>query len=208
ECGGVAPLWVWSALTPKHQTAPIGFRPSDFFRPSTFGLRISLAPGNVHLLVIALALELGAGISPVHAAATSDTTIWFNEPAAGFGESCPLGNGRLGAMWFGGVDEDRIVFNENSVWSGSRQQADRAGASAALPQIRRLLLEGKNVEAEKLVNAHFTCQGPGSGNGEGAKVQYGTYQVLGNLHLSFRFSNTDGPVTEYHRELDLTDAVA
>ena len=84
-------------------------------------------------------------------------------------------------MMFGGVDEERIVLNESSVWSGSPQDADRPEAYKVLPEIQKLLLAGKNPEAEALVNANFTCQGPGSGGG-----QYGCYQVLGTtLHLSF-----------------------
>jgi len=136
----------------------------------------------------------------------SETTIWFNAPAKDFTESSPLGNGRLGAMMFGGVNEERIVLNESSVWSGSRQNADRPGASKVLPEIRRLLLEGKNVEAEALVNANFTCQGPGSNGGSGDS-QYGCYQVLGNLHLSFA-GGTNMPIGNYRRELNLNDAVA
>ncbi len=66
-------------------------------------------------------------------------------------------------MMFGGVNEERIVLNESSVWSGSRQDADRPDAYKVLPEIRQLLLEGKNAEAEALVNANFTCKGPGSG---------------------------------------------
>ena len=50
------------------------------------------------------------------------------------------------------------MLNESSLWSGSPQDADRVGAAKVLPEIRRLLLEGKNVEAEQPVNAHFTCQ--------------------------------------------------
>ena len=92
----------------------------------------------------------------------SETTIWFDAPAKNFTESSPLGNGRLGAMMFGGVDDERIVLNESSVWSGSRQDADRPDAYKVLPEIRKLLLEGKNPEAEALVNANFTCKGPGS----------------------------------------------
>lgn len=117
--------------------------------------------------------------------AAPDTTIWLDQPARSFAESSPLGNGRLGAMLFGGVTEERIVLNESSVWSGSRQDADREGAAKVLPEIRRLLLEGRNVEAEALVNANFTCKGPGSGQGNGAKVPFGCYQVLGNLWLRF-----------------------
>jgi alpha-L-fucosidase 2 len=133
----------------------------------------------------------------------SETTIWFDKPAGDFTESSPLGNGRLGAMMFGGVDEERIVLNESSVWSGSRQDADRPDAYKVLPEIQKLLLEGKNPEAEALANANFTCKPPGSGGG-----QYGCYQVLGNLHLSFLSGNTNAPVTNYRRELDLNDAVA
>lgn len=117
-----------------------------------------------------------------------------------------MGNGRLGAMMFGGVDVERIVLNESSVWSGSRQDADRPDAYKVLPEIRRLLLAGKNVEAEALVNANFTCKGPGSSDGSGGG-QYGCYQVLGNLHLAFQGGDTNAPVTNYRRELNLNDAV-
>src|SRR5580765_6169045 len=109
----------------------------------------------------------------------SETTVWMNAPARNFTESSPMGNGRLGAMMFGGIDEERIVLNESSLWSGSPQDADRPDAYKVLPEIRRLLLEGKNPEAEALVNSNFICKGPGSSGGTG-KGQYGCYQVLGN----------------------------
>src|SRR5215472_8554218 len=86
-----------------------------------------------------------------------DTTVWLDKPAKVFTESTPLGNGRLGAMDFGGIVLDRIVLNEDSLWSGSVQDADRTNAAAVLPEIRRLLLAGKNEEAEALVNKTFTC---------------------------------------------------
>src|SRR5256714_4588072 len=98
---------------------------------------------------------------------TPETLIRFDTPAANFTESTPLGNGRLGAMMFGGVDKERIVLNENSVWSGSRQDADQPDAYKVLPEIQRLLLGGKNSEAEALVSAHFVCRGPGSNAGTG-----------------------------------------
>ena len=154
------------------------------------------------LLIFAVAFRCGAEESSL----TPETLIWFDAPAANFTESTPLGNGRLGAMMFGGVDKERIVLNENSVWSGSRQDADRPDAYKALPAIQKLLLEGKNAEAEKLVNEQFICQGPGSKEGTGDS-QYGCYQVLGNLHLSSS-GFTDAPVENYRRELNLDDAVA
>src|SRR5271170_2649018 len=158
-------------------------------------------------ICISICLPILALAVPVFAAGGNNfnpaTTIWFDKPATQFTESSPMGNGRLGAMLFGGVDEERIVLNESSVWSGSPQDADRPDAYKVLPEIQQLLLEGKNPEAETLVNANFTCKGPGSSD-----PQYGCYQVLGNLHLSFLSGETNLPITNYRRELDLNDAVA
>ncbi len=151
-------------------------------------------------------LACAGAAAPVSGGAP-DTTLWFATPASNFMESCPLGNGRLGAMDFGGVENERIVLNESSLWSGSRQDADRTDAAAALPEIRRLLLEGKNLEAEALVDKNFTCQGRGSGRGRGANLPYGSYQVLGNLQLAFEFGDTNA-ASGYRRELDLVTATA
>lgn len=138
----------------------------------------------IRTLAVALTAAMPARLDAAQTA-ESTTTVWFDNPAKSFHQSAPLGNGRIGAMVFGGVDEERIVLNESSIWSGSRQDADRPDASKALPEIRRLLLEGKNVQAEALVNGNFTCRGPGSGQGSGANVPFGCYQTLGNLRLSF-----------------------
>ena len=154
---------------------------------------------------IAAGLLLGA--APAVFGGTPDTTIWFDTAAKNFMESCPLGNGRLGAMDFGGVADERVALNEDSLWSGSVQNADRTNGAATLPEIRRLLLAGKNVEAEALVNRNFTCAGRGSGNGHGKDLPYGSYQVLGDLRLAFQFSGTD-VATGYRRELDLSTATA
>jgi alpha-L-fucosidase 2 len=152
-------------------------------------------------------LLIASALLPLRLWATDSTTlVWFDKPATRFDQSLPLGNGRIGAMVFGGVGEERIVLNESSVWSGSRQGADRPNAYEALPEIRRLLLAGENVEAEALVNKNFTCRGPGSGSGSGAKVPYGCYQVLGNLRL--KFTGATGGVEHYRRALDLATAVA
>ena len=138
------------------------------------------------LLAIIAAIALPPLSTPAAiTAAETGTTLWFDQPAKSFRESLPLGNGRLGAMIFGDEDDERIVLNESSLWSGSREEADRPTAHQALPEIRRLLLEGRNVEAEKLVNANFTCQGQGSGHGNGVNAPFGCYQTLGNLRLKF-----------------------
>jgi alpha-L-fucosidase 2 len=161
------------------------------------------SPTRIALCALVCVVLVGQPMPAAEAISTSpETTIWFDSPANDYTQSSPMGSGRLGAMMFGGVDEERIVLNESSVWSGSRQDADREDAYKALPEIRRLLLEGKNPEAEALVNANFTCKGPGSAGG-----QYGCYQVLGNLHLSFSPKDIHAPVANYRRELDLSDAV-
>ena len=153
--------------------------------------------------------------------ASPEHLIWFDTPAAHFTQSTPLGNGRLGAMVFGGIAEERIVLNETGMWSGSPQDADRPAAFRSLPEIRRLLLAGKNVEAETLVNQHFTSAGVGSARGRGANAPYDSYQTLGNLRLKFHYpppptstqskiENSDtniSPATDYRRELDLATAI-
>ena len=161
---------------------------------------------KIKIVVSMFALAIAQPLFAVEKSFAPETTIWFDAPAKNFTESSPLGNGRLGAMMFGGVDEERIVLNESSVWSGSRQDADRPDAYKVLPEIQKLLLAGNNSEAEALVNANFTCQGPGSANGTG-NSQYGCYQVLGNLHLSFP-GDSNAPVENYRRELNLNDATA
>lgn len=124
-------------------------------------------------------------------AADPSTRLWFSAPAAKFEQSLPLGSGRMGAMIFGGVDEERIVLNESSLWSGSPDDNERPDAFKALPEIRRLLAEGKNPEAAELVMKNFTCQGAGSGHGNGANVPFGCYQTLG--HLRLKFGNAPAP---------------
>ena len=136
----------------------------------------------------------------------TDAVLWFDKPATSFHSSLPLGNGRIGVMVFGGVETERIVLNESSVWSGSVQDADRPEAHKSLPEIRRLLLEGRNDEAEEIVNRNFTCMGVGSALANAANAPFGCYQVLGNLHL--QFEKSDGEISDYRRELDLASGQA
>ena len=124
------------------------------------------------------------------------TTLWYSQPAASWErEALPIGNGRLGAMIFGGVGHERIALNEESVWSGSRTNWNREDASKNLPQIRELLLAGKNPEAEALVNQTFTCTGGGSRGG--ARGPWGCYQELGNLRLVWASGVASIPLNEW-----------
>ncbi|MDR1880228.1 MAG: glycoside hydrolase family 95 protein [Tannerellaceae bacterium] len=132
----------------------------------------------------------------------------FNAPATVWEEAFPLGNGRLGMMPDGGVEKEVIVLNEISLWSGSKQDTDNPEAARSLPEIRQLLFEGRNDEAQQLIYRTFVCKGAGSGHGQGAKHPYGSYQILGNLTLDYTYTDGKGPVTAYRRELRLDDAVA
>jgi alpha-L-fucosidase 2 len=163
-------------------------------------------PRSVSIPAVLLLLVLVCRAAAAPVAVAPDLLVWFNAPAREFTQSIPLGSGRLGALVFGGVEEERIVLNESSLWSGSPQTADRPDAAKYLPEIRRLLLEGKNVEAEKLTYAHFTSRGPGSGRGSGKDAQYGSYQELGSLRLTFAEGGESA--SDYRRELDLSSAVA
>lgn len=155
----------------------------------------------VAAFVCGLASVVGAGQQP-------GLRLWYRAPAAHFTEALPLGNGRLGALVFGGTRSERLILNEQSLWSGSPQEANRPDAARSLPEIRRLLLEGRNREAQELLTRAFTCLGPGSGRGSGANIPYGSYQVLGDLRLTFPDVGDVGTASDYRRELDLTTAAA
>lgn len=84
-----------------------------------------------------------------------DLKLWYNQPSAKWTDALPIGNGRIGAMIFGGVDTDRIQFNEETLWTGYPRDYNRKGAYKYLPQLRQLLFEGKQKEAEQLAEEHF-----------------------------------------------------
>jgi alpha-L-fucosidase 2 len=142
--------------------------------------------------------ELGVAIS-------KDAVLWYEQPAMRWVEALPVGNGRLGAMVFGGVADERIQLNEDSVWSGSAQDADNPEAKVALAEIRRLLLARNYADGQALTFQKMVCRGAGSGKGAGAKVPFGSYQTLGDLTI--KLPTTDAP-TGYRRELDLDSAIA
>ncbi|MDR2139512.1 MAG: glycoside hydrolase family 95 protein [Tannerella sp.] len=137
-----------------------------------------------------------------------DLSYHFDAPASVWEETLPLGNGRIGLMPDGGVEQENCVLNEISMWSGSRQNTDNPAAAGALPEIRRLLFEGRNDEAQELMYKTFVCRGEGGGRGNGASLPYGSYQVLGNLRLRYSFNEDAEEVSGYRRELNLDRAVA
>ena len=127
-------------------------------------------------------------------------------PAQIWEECFPLGNGHLGMMPDGGVEEETIVLNDITLWSGASSDDSNPLALQSLPEIQRLLKEGKNDEAQNLMYETFVCGGQGSGHGQGAEVPFGCYQTLGNMTIEYHYPNDDS-VTNYKRTLCLNDAI-
>ncbi|WP_343670473.1 glycoside hydrolase family 95 protein [Chitinophaga sp.] len=126
-------------------------------------------------------------------------TLRYDKPAQVWEETLPLGNGRLGMMPDGGVQMEKIVLNDITLWSGAPQDANNYEAYKQLPAIRQLLQEGRNDEAQALMDKNFICTGKGSGS-----VPFGCYQTMGELQIRF---DHDAPIN-YERTLSLTEAIA
>ncbi len=132
--------------------------------------------------------------------------LWYEEPAEFWSEALPIGNGRLGAMVYGGTGVERIQLNEETLWSGNPQDADNPEALEGLKEVRALLLAGDYEAAQEVANEKLVCIGEGSNQARGRSEPYGSYQFLGDLWLE-TFHDPSG-VTRYERELDLSKAMA
>lgn len=121
--------------------------------------------------------------------------LWYEQPAKQWVEALPIGNGRLGAMIYGDPVNEVIQLNENTLWAGQPNRNDNPDAKEALPEVRKLIFEGKYKEAQDLVNKSIIT-----------KTSHGMpYQTVGNLKLTFPGHEN---YTNYYRELDLEKAVA
>ncbi len=123
--------------------------------------------------------------------------LWYRQPATRWVGALPVGNAHLGGMIFGGVAHERIQFNEQTVWSGEPHDYAHAGAYRYLGEIRQLLFDGKQKEAEDLAMREFMS----------VPLHQRAYQAFGDLLLDFPGIREDG-VTGYRRGLDLETAVA
>ena len=158
-------------------------------------------------MALACALLTGCALPEVNK--QQRLSYHFEAPARIWEETLPLGNGRLGMMPDGGIRRETIVLNEISLWSGAKQDADNPYAYLYLRYIRRLLFTGRNDAAQDLMYETFVCKGAGSGQGNGANVPYGSYQMLGKLTLDYTYlHDTDDAVASYRRELNLEEAAA
>ncbi len=140
-----------------------------------------------------LSLVISFGVTLV-ATAAEPLQLWYRQPAQQWVEALPVGNGRIGAMVFGRVAEERIQFNEHTLWIGEPRDYSRPGASNHLAAIRQLLFDGKQKEAEQLAMREFM----------GAPLRQMPYQPFADLRLQFP-GHTNG--FEYRRELNLDEAI-
>jgi alpha-L-fucosidase 2 len=126
---------------------------------------------------------------------TEPLSLWYREPAREWVEAIPVGNGRLGAMIFGGVNEERVQLNEGTLWAGGPYDPVNPEAAAALPEARRLIFEGKFKEADRMIGAKIMAK----------PLRQMPYETLGDLLLKFPENAT---ATEYRRDLNLDTAIA
>lgn len=122
-------------------------------------------------------------------------TLWYENPASGWVEALPVGNGRMGAMLFGGVQQERIQLNEESIWAGLRFDNNNRDSKKYLPEIQQLLLSGDNKKAHELANKYMLA----------TPAEFRSYQTLGDLYLNF---GAGGRATNYQRSLDLSTGIA
>lgn len=130
----------------------------------------------------------------VNAQIPQELKLWYNKPAKVWEEALPLGNSRLGAMVYGGCEHEEIQLNEETIWAGSPYRNDNPAALKVLPQVRQLIFDGKNKEAENLINQNFLTPKNGM-----------PYQTAGSLILNFENQEN---CTNYYRDLNISKAVS
>ena len=121
-------------------------------------------------------------------------SLWYRRPARQWVEALAVGNGRLGAMVFGGVTRERLQLNEDTLWAGGPYDPANPDAPAALPEVRKLIFEGKYTEAHELVGEKMMAR----------PLKQMPYQTVGDLLLTFPDVQR---VADYRRDLNLDTAV-
>ena len=121
--------------------------------------------------------------------------LWYKRPAQKWVEALPLGNGRIGAMVFGGPEKEWIQLNENTIWAGPPFPQAKPGSAAIFARARELFLAGKYSAGERIIERELLPPA----------IEPRSYQPLGDLYIGF---DRAGTVTNYRRELDLNTAIA
>ncbi len=124
----------------------------------------------------------------------SPLTLWYRQPAEQWTEALPIGNGRLGAMIFGGVARERLQLNEDTLYAGGPYDPSNPEALTTLPQVRALIADGKYLEAQKLADEKMMAR----------PIRMPSYQTVGDLVFSFGAS---AYAQDYRRELNLDDGL-
>lgn len=132
--------------------------------------------------------------SPAASVQDADNLLWYDAPAESWLQALPLGNSRTGAMVYGGISREEIQLNDETFWSGGPHSNNSDRSLQRLDEVRKLIFEGRESEAERIINEDFIV-GP-----HGMK-----YLTLGSLFIDFE--GMGGNVTNYRRELDLRTAV-
>jgi len=150
-------------------------------------------------IVLGLALTFPPIVTATPSSPTSSNhnslRLWYQKPATTWTEALPIGNGRLGAMVFGGVEREHLQLNEDTLYAGGPYNANNPEALAALPLARKLVFEGKYDEAAKLIDRKMMAK----------PLRQMPYETLGDLFLDFPgMENAEG----YSRDLDIASAVA
>ena len=138
----------------------------------------------------ALCISMALCASPSYG---QEHSLWYDRPATHWLEALPVGNSHLGAMVYGGTEVEEIQLNEETFWSGSPHHNNASEALTYLPEVRRLIFEGKEEEAHRLLDQHF-FPGP-----HGMR-----FLPLGSVRLSLGHKE----VTDYRRQLNLGNATA
>lgn len=137
------------------------------------------------------------GITHTLKAENQPLRLWYNQPASEWMKSLPVGNGRLGAMVFGGIQKETIALNEVTMWSGQNDpnQEQNIGKQK-LQEIRDYFFKGELVKGNE-VSQNLLAGIPNS---------FGTHLPIGNVFLNFEYP--EGKIQNYHRELNLQNAVS
>lgn len=123
----------------------------------------------------------------------SKCRLWYKQPAKEWLEALPIGNGRLGGMVFGGIEEELITLNEDTVWSGYKRDTNNYHAFSHLEEVRKLLSEDEYGKAQEIIEASMLSPFTQA------------YQPLGNLHIKFEHHCL---IEDYYRGLDLNEGIA
>jgi len=158
--------------------------------------KIQMKTGKTGFLLVLLFLQFSCSRTGTNRSDDEGMILWYQQPATEWTEALPVGNGRLGAMIFGGIDQERIQLNEESLWAGEPINNNNPQASTHLSRIQQLLLDGRIEEARRLSVAYLL----------GTPPRIRSYQTLGDLRLDF--NNSNGKTTNYRRDLNLSDGIA